>query len=49
MASNWGEQVVERDLVADPFPHLTLDAFADADVLDEFLARRHGRDWRANV
>ena len=31
-------RVVERDLVADPLPHLTLDAFADSSVLDEFLA-----------
>ena len=30
--------VVERDLVADPLPHLTLYAFADTSVLDEFLA-----------
>ena len=30
--------VVTRDLVADPLPHLTLDAFADTSVLDEFLA-----------
>src|SRR4029453_15824599 len=36
--SNWGEQVVTRDLVADPLPHLTLEAFADSTVLDEFLA-----------
>jgi FMN-dependent NADH-azoreductase len=34
----WGEQVVYRDLVADPLPHLTLDAFGDTEVLDEFLA-----------
>jgi FMN-dependent NADH-azoreductase len=33
-----GEKVVYRDLVADPLPHLTLDAFADTSVLDEFLA-----------
>ena len=26
-----------RDLAADPLPHLTLDAFADTSVLDEFL------------
>ena len=32
-----GEQVVYRDLVANPLPHLTLDAFADTIVLDEFL------------
>jgi len=30
--------VVYRDLAADPLPHLTLDAFADTSVLDEFLA-----------
>jgi FMN-dependent NADH-azoreductase len=36
--SNWGEQLVTRDLVASPLPHLTLDAFADSSVLDEFLA-----------
>ncbi len=34
----WGEQVVYRDLAAEPLPHLTLDAFADTSVLDEFLA-----------
>ena len=33
-----GAKVVSRDLVADPLPHLTLDAFADSSVLDEFLA-----------
>ena len=37
-ASNWGEQVVTRDLFADPIPHLTLDAFADPTVLQEFRA-----------
>lgn len=37
-ASNWGEQLVTRDLAANPLPHLTLDAFADTSVLDEFLA-----------
>ncbi len=36
--SNWGEQLVYRDLAANPLPHLTLDAFADTSVLDEFLA-----------
>ena len=30
--------VVYRDLAANPLPHLTLDAFADSSVLDEFLA-----------
>ena len=34
----WGEEVVYRDLVANPLPHLTLDAFADSTILDEFLA-----------
>ena len=33
-----GERIVYRDLVADPLPHLTLNAFADTTVLDEFLA-----------
>ena len=37
-AAQWGEQIVCRDLAADPLPHLTLDAFADTSVLDEFLA-----------
>jgi FMN-dependent NADH-azoreductase len=37
-ASQWGEKVVYRDLAANPLPHLTLDAFADTTVLDEFLA-----------
>ena len=33
-----GGDVVYRDLAAEPLPHLTLDAFADTSVLDEFLA-----------
>jgi FMN-dependent NADH-azoreductase len=33
-----GAEVAYRDLAADPLPHLTLDAFADSSVLDEFLA-----------
>jgi FMN-dependent NADH-azoreductase len=33
-----GADVVYRDLAAEPLPHLTLDAFADSSVLDEFLA-----------
>ena len=33
-----GDDVVYRDLAADPLPHLTLSAFADTSVLDEFLA-----------
>jgi FMN-dependent NADH-azoreductase len=36
--AQWGEKVVYRDLAADPLPHLTLAAFADTAVLDEFLA-----------
>jgi len=36
--AQWGEQVVYRDLATDPLPHLTLEAFADTSVLDEFLA-----------
>jgi FMN-dependent NADH-azoreductase len=31
-------QVIHRDLVADPLDHLTLAAFADTRVIDEFLA-----------
>ncbi len=38
LALNPGTAVVARDLVADPLPHLTLEAFADSSVLDEFLA-----------
>jgi FMN-dependent NADH-azoreductase len=30
--------LIERDLVAEPLPHLTLDQFANTTVLDEFLA-----------
>jgi FMN-dependent NADH-azoreductase len=33
-----GANVIKRDLVSEPLPHLTLDAFADSSVLDEFLA-----------
>ena len=32
------DALVSRDLVSEPLPHLTLDAFADTSVLDEFLA-----------
>jgi FMN-dependent NADH-azoreductase len=32
------EQLVYRDLAGEPLPHLTLDAFADSSVLEEFLA-----------
>ncbi|WP_028969610.1 FMN-dependent NADH-azoreductase [Sphingomonas sp. URHD0057] len=34
----WGEEVVYRDLAANPLPHLTLEAFADTRTLDEFMA-----------
>ena len=34
----WGEKIVYRDLAANPLPHLTLDAFADTSVLEEFQA-----------
>ena len=37
-SAQWGEQVVYRDLAANPIPHLTLAAFADTSVLDEFMA-----------
>ena len=37
-AANPGEVVIERDLVDEPLDHLTLAAFADTAVLDEFLA-----------
>ena len=37
-AANPGAEVIRRDLVSDPLPHLTLEAFADSSVLDEFLA-----------
>jgi FMN-dependent NADH-azoreductase len=37
-SAEWGEQVIQRDLVSQPLPHLTLDAFADTSILDEFLA-----------
>lgn len=33
-----GAEVIERDLVDQPLDHLTLGAFADTSVLDEFLA-----------
>jgi FMN-dependent NADH-azoreductase len=33
-----GSAIVYRDLAAMPLPHLTLDAYADTSVLDEFLA-----------
>ena len=33
-----GADVVYRDLAADPLPHLTLEAFGDTSVLEEFKA-----------
>jgi FMN-dependent NADH-azoreductase len=33
-----GHEIVYRDLAAEPLPHLTLDAFGDRSILDEFLA-----------
>ena len=36
-AANPGATLIKRDLVTEPLPHLTLDAFADSSVLDEFL------------
>ena len=38
LASDPGATLVTCDLVSEPLPHLTLDAFADSSVLDEFLA-----------
>src|SRR6185437_11300341 len=37
-AANPGAHLVERDLVTEPLPHLTLASFADSSVLDQFLA-----------
>ena len=37
-SSNWGGEVIYRDLVANPIPHLTLDAFAANLDVEEFLA-----------
>ncbi|MEO7655309.1 MAG: FMN-dependent NADH-azoreductase [Sphingomicrobium sp.] len=37
-ANRPGDAIVVRDLVSEPLPHLTLDAFADTSVLEEFLA-----------
>jgi FMN-dependent NADH-azoreductase len=35
--ANWGQEVIYRDLAANPLPHLTLESFADTSVVDEFL------------
>jgi len=35
-SANWGAEVVIRDLFTNPLPHLTLEAFADSSVLEEF-------------
>ena len=37
-AADPAASILYRDLAAQPLPHLTLDAFADTSVLDEFLA-----------
>ncbi len=37
-ALNSDADLITRDLVIEPLPHLTFDAFADTTVLDEFLA-----------
>ena len=37
-ALNPEAELIARDLVTQPLPHLTLDAFADSSVLDEFLS-----------
>jgi FMN-dependent NADH-azoreductase len=36
--SSGGADVIHRDVVADPLDHLTLGAYADSSVLDEFMA-----------
>ena len=36
-AASPGATLIKRDLVSEPLPHLTLDAFADSSVLDEFF------------
>ncbi|MEO6112920.1 MAG: NAD(P)H-dependent oxidoreductase [Sphingomicrobium sp.] len=38
VAHNLDQRVIERDLAAEPLDHITLAAFADTAVLDEFLA-----------
>ena len=38
VAQNPGQRVIERDLAAEPLDHITLAAFADTGILDEFLA-----------
>ena len=37
-SAQWGEDVIYRDLAVEPLAHLTLEAFGDTSVLDEFLA-----------
>ena len=39
-AADPAAQVIERDLVKEPLDHLTLDAFGDSTVLDEFLGAK---------
>lgn len=38
LKANPEAELIERDLVSDPLPHLTLASFNDTAVLDEFLA-----------
>lgn len=38
VVANPDARLIERDLVAEPLDHITLAAFADTAVLDEFLA-----------
>lgn len=38
VAADPAATVIRRDLVADPLPHLTLDALADHTAVDEFLS-----------
>ena len=38
VARSLDQRVIERDLAAEPLDHLTLAAFADTRVIDEFLA-----------
>ena len=37
-SQNPDQRVIERDLAAEPLDHITLAAFAETDVLDEFLS-----------
>jgi FMN-dependent NADH-azoreductase len=37
-AADRASEIIIRDLVGTPLPHLTLDAFADTSILEEFLS-----------